>query len=104
MRPIFLFTLCSALATTASATTHVYVKPCYYADSCETYEYAQGVLWEIGQCSNFPRGMASFSVYDVPSYCRFYSGSNCEGSAWTVNIDNTWFNSNIGWIWSFKCT
>lgn len=102
MRATVLFTLCSAFTTAVMATT-LDVKPCYYGDSCETYEYWEGTTWQKGQCVNFATGMASFKVYNAHSYCQLFTSSNCEGGVWNDNIDNTWFNSDIGWLWSFKC-
>ncbi|KAF9885421.1 hypothetical protein FE257_012943 [Aspergillus nanangensis] len=77
----------SFLATTASAGAEVWVKPCYYADECETYQYDEGFSWQKGNCLSFSRGMASYSQWGS-STCRFYNAGGCTGSE--TPGPNTW--------------
>ncbi|KAF9886544.1 hypothetical protein FE257_011316 [Aspergillus nanangensis] len=89
-------------ATSALAST-LYTKPCYCGDSCETYEFDRGQSWTDGACNTLSRGMASFWVYDV-SQCTLYNQGDCQGSTWNTNLNNQCFNSDIGWIWSYRCS
>ncbi|KAJ5876247.1 uncharacterized protein N7529_001831 [Penicillium soppii] len=93
----------TGLVTTASAQGRVWAKPCYSSDSCEQYEYVDGVLWEKGECVSFARGMASYAMWGFGG-CQFFNEGSCAGRSKTDYAPNVWYNSDISWIWSFRCT